>query len=99
MRSRYNLAMTVFRASGLACGQFKLTLDESALGDPTLRTGEAIAEPIMTIAAGFREQTSAMATTVLTPAHLVKDEPKKTPAQSPPQRLSAAWAPREGGTR
>jgi hypothetical protein len=91
--------MTVFRASGIASGQLEQTLDDSALSERSQRTGEAIAERVMTIAAEFREQTSVTATTVLTAAHLVKDGSKKTPAQSSPQRLSAAWAGREGGTR
>jgi CRISPR system Cascade subunit CasC len=59
----------------------------------------AVAERIMTIAPELRDQASAMATTVLKAANLVRDEPKKTHAESPPQRLSAAWAAREGGTR
>jgi hypothetical protein len=99
MPSRYNLAMTAFRASGLPSVQFERTLDHSAHGDRPVRTREAIAERVMSIAPEFRDRGSAMATTVLNAAHLVLDGPKKTHAELPPQRLSAAWVAREGGAR
>jgi hypothetical protein len=91
--------MTAFRVSGLPSLQFERTLDRSAVGERTRHAGQANAERIATIAPEFRDQASATATTVLTAANLVKDEPNKTHAQLPPQRLSASWAAREGDTK
>ena len=79
--------------------EFEPTLVESLLGERSVRTGQAIAGPMMAIPPGFRDQAAAAARTVRTAANLVQDEPTKTPAGSAPQRLSAAWAAREGGTK
>ncbi len=92
------------RVSSQACKravrvEFERTLDESALGGRTLPAGGAIAEPVTTVAAEWRDQASALATTVRKAGHLAEDEPHKTPTQLPPQRVSAAWAAREGGTK
>jgi CRISPR system Cascade subunit CasC len=79
--------------------EFGRALVDSLLGERTRHTGQAIAEPIMAIPPGFRDQASAFARTVLTAANLVEDESKETHAWSPAQRLSAAWAVGEGGRK
>jgi len=91
--------MTAFRALGLPSGQSGRALAGAAPGQRARRTGEATAGRVMTIAPGSGGPAPAVATTVLTAANLVQDEPSKTPAQPPPQRLPAAQAAPEGGRR
>jgi hypothetical protein len=79
--------------------EFERAFVDSAIGGPSVRTGQAIAEPLMAIPPGFRDQAAAVARTVLTAANLVEEESNKTHAESPPQGWSAAWAAREGGTK
>jgi CRISPR system Cascade subunit CasC len=91
--------ISIEQCSYVVRAEFARAIVDALLGERSVRTGQAIAEPVMAIPPWFRDQASAFARTVLTAANLVEDEPRKTHAESPRHRLSAAWAVREGGTR